>query len=391
VGLVLVAALVPVRWVRSALAGLGILLVAYAMPFEMEGAALAATMGMLLVSGLALDDVIGRLRSAREFEQLASITRFAEYATGAGAVAWAYVVAVSLDGVLAYRDWGTVAPPGVPFSDERALVGLLLVAAPVVVAGLATTWTTRRIAVAASGLVLAYLIPFEVYADGVAVLWCLLAVLGVAVARIDQRGRGVYLSIGAVLVAGASAVAWIIVAPPDRLVVADPAIQVRSALLPGWPAAFAALTVVYGGVAHLLAPARLRAWVWTAAAVTAVYLASVATVDAFQTRVGGEILVEELAKQAQVALSILWTALGVAALVVGLARSRPLVRELGLALLVVASAKVFLVDLSALDVAYRVLSFGALGLLLLVSAWLFTRFRGPRSGTTGVPGGVRPA
>jgi len=52
------------------------------------------------------------------------------------------------------------------------------------------------------------------------------------------------------------------------------------------------------------------------------------------------------------------------------------VRDAGLALLGLATAKVFLLDLAALDVAYRVLSLAALGLLLLVSAWLFTHFRG---------------
>ena len=38
-----------------------------------------------------------------------------------------------------------------------------------------------------------------------------------------------------------------------------------------------------------------------------------------------------------------------------------------------ATAKVFLFDLSALDVAYRVISLFVLGLLLLASAWLWQR------------------
>jgi hypothetical protein len=36
-------------------------------------------------------------------------------------------------------------------------------------------------------------------------------------------------------------------------------------------------------------------------------------------------------------------------------------------------SKVFLFDLAALDVAYRVISFIVLGLLLLASAWLWQR------------------
>ena len=46
-----------------------------------------------------------------------------------------------------------------------------------------------------------------------------------------------------------------------------------------------------------------------------------------------------------------------------------------------ATAKVFLFDLAALDVAYRVVSLIALGLLLLASAWLWQRLG---------PGPIRP-
>ena len=66
-------------------------------------------------------------------------------------------------------------------------------------------------------------------------------------------------------------------------------------------------------------------------------------------------------------------------------------RDAGLGLLALATAKVFLVDLASLDVAYRVLSLAALGLLLLASAWLYLRFRGQRPEPARCRGTVRRA
>jgi len=55
-------------------------------------------------------------------------------------------------------------------------------------------------------------------------------------------------------------------------------------------------------------------------------------------------------------------------------------RIFGLALLGLVTLKVFIVDLAALDVAYRVLSFVALGILLLGAAYLYSRLQ-PASAT----------
>ena len=54
------------------------------------------------------------------------------------------------------------------------------------------------------------------------------------------------------------------------------------------------------------------------------------------------------------------------------------IRRAGLALLGLATAKVFIVDLAALDVAYRVLSLVGLGVLLLVSALVYARLAAAR-------------
>jgi uncharacterized membrane protein len=74
-------------------------------------------------------------------------------------------------------------------------------------------------------------------------------------------------------------------------------------------------------------------------------------------------------------LSVTWTILGLVAFVAGLWFRWADLRVGGLGLLGLATAKVFLVDLSALDVAYRVVSLVVLGLILLAAAWLWQRMR----------------
>jgi uncharacterized membrane protein len=186
-------------------------------------------------------------------------------------------------------------------------------------------------------------------------------------------------------------VAFVIVAPPTLLWVTDPAVVERVLLLPAWPLSFAALAAaLYLAPRH--APfAKQRTWFWLAAAGVAVYAVSIGVVDVFQAMAGGDVAVEELAKQAQVALSVTWTLIGTVLLVVGLVRRHPMLRHAGFGLLGLATAKVFVIDLAAMDVAYRALVLAGLGVLLLASAFLFTHFRGPRSGAAGLTGGPRPA
>ena len=106
------------------------------------------------------------------------------------------------------------------------------------------------------------------------------------------------------------------------------------------------------------------------AAVVALYLGSVLIVDLAGAHPGS------ITQTPQLALSAFWAILGFGALVVGLVRDvRPL-RLAGLALLALAVAKVFVVDLSALESVWRVASFLALGLLLLAAAFAYQRVRG---------------
>ncbi len=105
------------------------------------------------------------------------------------------------------------------------------------------------------------------------------------------------------------------------------------------------------------------------AAVAFLYAASLGIVDVIQ---GGEI---ERSQTAQVVLSAFWGAVGLVAIVVGLVRDIRQLRYGGLALLGLGVAKLFAYDLGELDQLYRVLSFVAVGLVLLAGAYAYQRVR----------------
>lgn len=106
-----------------------------------------------------------------------------------------------------------------------------------------------------------------------------------------------------------------------------------------------------------------------------VYLGSVAIIDVIGDNAGGE------ARQiGQSWLSAFWTATGLGAVVWGMVRHSPKARLGGLALLMVAIAKVWTYDLSELEELARALSFVALGLLLLAGAFAYQRFKPEEEG-----------
>jgi uncharacterized membrane protein len=75
----------------------------------------------------------------------------------------------------------------------------------------------------------------------------------------------------------------------------------------------------------------------------------------------------------QLWLSVIWALYGGAMLVAGLWRRNRLLRLMALLLLGMTILKVFLVDLSALDNIYRVISFVVLGVILLVVSFLYQK------------------
>lgn len=97
------------------------------------------------------------------------------------------------------------------------------------------------------------------------------------------------------------------------------------------------------------------------AAAVLVYLTSVAIIDTLRA--------------GQVLLSAFWALAGLGAIVFGLLRDIQRVRLGGLALLALAIVKVYTYDLASLEDFSRVLSFIALGLLLLVGAFAYQRIQ----------------
>lgn len=147
----------------------------------------------------------------------------------------------------------------------------------------------------------------------------------------------------------------------------------------------AATTALAATAAAPLALARLgwldrqsRVIMAATGGLTLLYLASVAIVTLLGAGNGEAVLDVGVRQQGQALVSALWGIVGVAALVTGLRRD---VRELrlgALLLLLATAGKVFVFDLAALTSIYRVVSFVALGLLLLAGSFAYQRLR-PRS------------
>jgi uncharacterized membrane protein len=74
-------------------------------------------------------------------------------------------------------------------------------------------------------------------------------------------------------------------------------------------------------------------------------------------------------------LTVSWGLLGVALLGSGFAARERVLRLQGLVLLLICILKLFFYDLRNLETLYRILSFVALGLILLAVSWIYTRFR----------------
>jgi uncharacterized membrane protein len=184
------------------------------------------------------------------------------------------------------------------------------------------------------------------------------------------------------LIALGLVVAVTAIAPPSRLVVDATTVVAGYPILTDATVALVSLALALAAGAFLYRAEPIGRAGAISAAVVLLYAISVGVVDVFQQQVGTRPLVD-LQREAQLALSLVWSALGGIAFVVGLRSHLPTVRRAGLALLGLATAKVFIVDLASLDVAYRVLSLVGLGVLLLVSAVVYARQqqREARTGT----------
>jgi uncharacterized membrane protein len=289
---------------------------------------------------------------------------------------------------------GTIAKPRIPFATSEGVVLGLFVLAIAGVAALAARELrperrtrpspTSHQALAAGAIAItwlvAYALPFEADLDAAIVGWAALATAGfLLAARMGEREAASWLDASAYgLVALGFGVAIPTLAPFTELAVDPRAATTAPPLVNGATAALGALAAALVGATRVARTSAVveRAAVAVGAAV--VYVGSIALVDAFQLRVGpgnGD----EVATQAQVALSIGWVVVGGAVFAFGLLREVAVARLFGLGLLALATLKVFLVDLAELDVAYRVLSFIGLGLVLLGTSLFATRVRRGRT------------
>jgi uncharacterized membrane protein len=110
--------------------------------------------------------------------------------------------------------------------------------------------------------------------------------------------------------------------------------------------------------------------------VLALVALSAEAVGFFEARGAGgadEASLRDLGLAKQLSLSVVWALYGAGLLLAGSARRARLLRLLGLALLGVTALKVFILDLSALDRAYRIVSFIVLGAILLAVSYLYQK------------------
>ena len=370
------------RWMRLGATGIGLALLAYSVTFEIDRPHVLLAWGALAVLAVVVVRRLVRIDPlpARGLSTLVAAGERAPL--GAAALAALFLVTQGLwyAGVEPFirhvaGGLGT-AGNGAPFLDVRSYAFAIL-AATALAAGWAWGGTIARlVGGVAAALVVAWLLPFEVRPGYAVAGWAALVLSGAWAIRVAPAGRTVVSLPAAGLAAFGALVTVAVVAPPDRLAVdADTLVQGLPILTDATVALGAmAVALAIGALLHRAEP--LIRWAVLAAAVATVYLLSVGLVDVFQRAVGSR-PIEELQKEAQVGLSVLWSVLGVVAFGTGLWLHRPPVRLSGLALLGLATVKVFLVDLAALDVAYRVLSLVALGVLLLVSALAYSRTQRP--------------
>lgn len=197
---------------------------------------------------------------------------------------------------------------------------------------------------------------------------------GAALAQVYRRTRdraAGYGGFGFLALAAGHAVLF--EAPPTALVIGAPSLTAAAAGL----GAVSLATLRIGQ----LQPegSASRKWLLGAGAGSVLYLMSVAIITGFQPASGASITLLDLGirQQGQVVLSSAWALLGVVALILGLRRNKPAIRKGALGVLFLTAGKVFLYDLSTLTSLYRVISFIALGLLLLAAAFAYQRLRPP--------------
>jgi hypothetical protein len=349
--------------------------------------------------------------------------RFGRRDAGIGAALVGSLVLVDIVAII-YPFWhiGSLPwqGPSAPFTSPEAIT-VLVIAGSVAILGW-WAWFEQRGHEQARGMpddlpeivalagslgaisLISYAALFELRGLGVVLVWAAGAVAAFVLGRLLSRSVAVFVAAyvaGTTLVVMAAGEALATIAPPSRLVVHPEAISLVPPVANEATVGLLAIALAIAA-GPLLIPPRLssvgtafgppRAWAvlaWLAVASTVTYLGSIAIVDAFAATVdpANPEAAREIATQAQVALTIAWVVAGAVAFAVGIAADVAAARVFGLGLLTLATLKLFLVDLAAVDVSYRVLSFIGVGAVLLGSSFLATKRRA-RHPTTADEGSV---
>jgi uncharacterized membrane protein len=259
--------------------------------------------------------------------------------------------------------------PATPFTDAGTamVLGLVVTGLAVGLIGELNAWRAGAVILAAGTI--AYLLPFELPGSWVVIGWCLLAGGILALDRWVMHDRALgYAADGLGFLA---AVVWLVFVLPPIALAAGP--NPQTPLLNVETLAGVALIAALAFRGWAEPDRRWRLAIGGTAGILAVYLVSVVVIDVVEVLAVGA---ADVAYIGQVSLSVCWAALGVGILVAGLVlRSLP-VRAFGLALLGLATFKVFVFDLANVDIAFRVLSFVGLGLLLIGAGWIYLRLQG---------------
>ena len=370
------------RWFRLGVTGIGAALLVYTVTFEMAASWAAAPWGVLALASIFVVRRIALVQAIPVHlpSPLEGISERLPYAAAGMALVFLVVQGLWLADVESFGRHvaGNLPLTGTPFLDERTFV-LAIVAATILVSGWIWRGVTPRVLAAiAAAAPIAWLLPFEVRPGYAVAGWSALALAGFLYLRIVPAARLVLGGASLALASWGAVVALAVVAPPDRLVVSETTTVLGWTLMTDATVALGGLALAFGAGARLHRRDQLARPALAVAGIAAVYMLSIVVVDQFRLQVGTRPL-EELQKGAHVGLSVLWSILGAAGFAAGLATHRPPIRLFGLGLLSLATVKVFLVDLAQLDVSYRVLSFVALGFLLLISAAVYSRIQHPPS------------
>jgi len=371
---------IRVRPIRATLAFVGVGLVAYAMPFETRGIALLTGWATLLVLIVAAERLAPL--AERHLPTMAATTGSADLGPWLRGVSALIVGALALlqmyAGIFAHVFATGRRVSGTPFTDQRTLATAIVITTALIVAALTTHTVVRRAALIAPFIFAALLLPTEIGDAATVVGWSALAVGLCLIVRRDRAGSAAYLGAAAALLGVAFSVAIAVIAPLGRLAVHATATGGHPLFLSGATAALGAIVAALVVITWFYRAERFAPWIAAMAGAIAVYLLSVGIVDEFQRHVtvgATQASLASLQKQAQVALSIFWALLGGAAFVIGLVRRLAALRIGGLALLAVATVKVFLFDLASLDATYKVPSLIGLGVLLLASSYVYQRLK----------------